>query len=176
MSIDEFYRLARWVWRRGRSRWGHILEEEDAVQAAVLDCWLRSATYNAERAGELTFYTLVATSTMRQLHMRATRQKRGAGAAVASLDAMVSPVANEKADDPTAAIEQQEVEEQLRRAIELLPEHRRVVIQARYGVGMPRQKLRAVAKSEGVSPQAIKMRQDRALRDLRVSLTERLSR
>lgn len=69
----HFYRLAASVWKKSFTG---VLEADDAVQAAVWDCWRRRGEYDPDRSPAGPYFTLVAWSAMNVMKRWALRPCR----------------------------------------------------------------------------------------------------
>jgi RNA polymerase sigma factor (sigma-70 family) len=122
-SVAEFYRCARYVWRRwsGSAGWRERLSYEDAIQSAVLRCWIVRDRYDPTRASRATFFVQCARREMAAMAAKAAVRRK----VTLTIDAH-SPLSAERS--PVDATVHAEDLERLSGALGALkPNHRRVL-------------------------------------------------
>lgn len=157
MTIEQLYELARQVWDRGRGRYDwRNLDADDAVQAAVIQCWRAKAHDPAKGIPERAYYRWVAAHAITQLASRRAYRRCGT--------ARVRPD-HRRTDDPesvvSAAILGEELRELREAMAELSPRTQRAVLAIFDGDTM-----QAVGASLGCSREAVRQRRNCGLRKL----------
>ena len=73
-TVEFYYELAEKVWARFATRWREA-EREDAIQQAVIRCWMQQHRYDPERTQPQTFFSTVIRNEIGQ-HVRVARNRR----------------------------------------------------------------------------------------------------